>query len=909
MSRRWPIERNCLFATATKVILVIVTSLASCTAALAQSNDSSGSIEVERWLAELSDDSFAARQRAMQKIWRADNLSVELLRRYAATADAETAERINRILMHIEMGITPETDAAVARLVYSFHSADEDEKFSTIYKLRDAGRHKWVMDLLMTVNDLSLRSYLAPNAYDSGAHLASLLMPNGFDAAKLDELDLLMDHAYMWHTHVDDCVIYWRLRGQAELRIRRLTALADGNDATDEQLMRLVWYFRSEGNHAEAIKYAKNLLEARPEVVRRLQLETGDWASLRNGIRDVEENTRATRAKRAMFAYWLGDQSMYQEELSRFPEPAADSPEELKFGRANTLAVLAILTMDRQALNRHFDRMSPGFAMGMLVYLQDYEQAFRLRDAPESFPEIKVWYRRQLRQLRRHINVYQNRDASAALVQAKDLFDFLCFYASARGMMGGTAEAIELYELLGDALKVNGAYFRDWNARVFEDIARLNVGADIWHFYDILEMRDEVQRTADALFPKSYSESLAWYRILEETIPDPAIRFQTIAGLLKGPHATDRVVDLDAWLVLASDYIQRQPEFSQPRLLFQLGNTCQAFGRLDQARDFWLQAGFQGDADAFEHLGDQAFAEQDWRAAKRWFLRSGQFRSRRNPVAVKSAICDFKLGDRKTALATIDQFRLMTMNSYPLLLASDSVQKLGFPDYAGEFGQQYVHGRRFRNNDLYYQYSWLARLLDGQQNQLAALNYAITIYFDLNYLNLSSLGGYQYHANATRQHVATALHLLEKGDTPQAMKIIKRCIEMREVSSTVAETFVTRLDALGRRDLADEIFDLVADKHVSVLKKYPESSLSHNNYAWECIRCHRRLRDALRHAERAVEIAPNDPVYLDTLAEACFCNGELERAIQVSKKCVELDPFNQEVREKARRFANARNER
>ena len=227
-----------------------------------QIDDRSQAVEIEQLLRELGDDSFAARQRAMDKIWRSGNLSIDVLQRYARSADPEAVNRIHRIIRHMEMGITPGTDPEVARLVYSFHSADEDGKSTTLYDLREAGHHKLVMDLLMSVEDTSLQEYLSQNAYESGSQVVSWMMPSGFDVAALPTLDALMDHSWMWQFHIDDCVVYWELRGQAKPRINRLEKLAAKNQATDDQLLRLVWFHRMAGRRTQSLIFARQLSEA-----------------------------------------------------------------------------------------------------------------------------------------------------------------------------------------------------------------------------------------------------------------------------------------------------------------------------------------------------------------------------------------------------------------------------------------------------------------------------------------------------------------------------------------------------------------------------------------------------------------------------------------------------------------------
>ncbi len=53
--------------------------------------------------------------------------------------------------------------------------------------------------------------------------------------------------------------------------------------------------------------------------------------------------------------------------------------------------------------------------------------------------------------------------------------------------------------------------------------------------------------------------------------------------------------------------------------------------------------------------------------------------------------------------------------------------------------------------------------------------------------------------------------------------------------------------------------------------------------------CRRELDAALDHATQATKLAPDNPGFLDTLAEVYFQGGDKDKAIAAIKKSIKLD--------------------
>jgi tetratricopeptide (TPR) repeat protein len=60
----------------------------------------------------------------------------------------------------------------------------------------------------------------------------------------------------------------------------------------------------------------------------------------------------------------------------------------------------------------------------------------------------------------------------------------------------------------------------------------------------------------------------------------------------------------------------------------------------------------------------------------------------------------------------------------------------------------------------------------------------------------------------------------------------------------------------------------------------------------------------MEHATKAVELAPQNGNYLDTLAEVYFRQGDRESAIEYSRRAVQLTPDRDSLSKQLSRFIN-----
>jgi len=116
-------------------------------------------------------------------------------------------------------------------------------------------------------------------------------------------------------------------------------------------------------------------------------------------------------------------------------------------------------------------------------------------------------------------------------------------------------------------------------------------------------------------------------------------------------------------------------------------------------------------------------------------------------------------------------------------------------------------------------------------------------------------------------HRLRAVAAVRAGDFERADREIDLTLAAMPAALQLAVDLVPLLDQAGRQPQADRLFARVSGALSDQLQHYPHSAMLHHEVASLSARCHRRLEEAFRHAQRAVELEPNNTAYQDTLAE------------------------------------------
>lgn len=130
----------------------------------------------------------------------------------------------------------------------------------------------------------------------------------------------------------------------------------------------------------------------------------------------------------------------------------------------------------------------------------------------------------------------------------------------------------------------------------------------------------------------------------------------------------------------------------------------------------------------------------------------------------------------------------------------------------------------------------------------------------------------------------------------QALASFEKVIALEPVTDIEYALFVEAHSALGNVYYDQENYEMAMDFFKKAIDLNPADHSSMNNLAWVYAILNIHLEEGIHLSHRSLRLNPNSPTYLDTLAELYFMSGDVERAVQIIRQAIALDPDQPELR-------------
>ena len=145
------------------------------------------------------------------------------------------------------------------------------------------------------------------------------------------------------------------------------------------------------------------------------------------------------------------------------------------------------------------------------------------------------------------------------------------------------------------------------------------------------------------------------------------------------------------------------------------------------------------------------------------------------------------------------------------------------------------------------------------------------------------------------------LEAIADGDRELADNLFRVAFRCKPHDIDMPIVIVPVAESVFGKELADQWFDLFYQPMLKHLDEFPDDTLIGNNTAWFAASCNRHLVKAQSLASKIALSSP-DPTYLDTLAEVEYRLGNIARAIELSERCLQIEPKGKQHRDQLKRF-------
>jgi Tfp pilus assembly protein PilF len=827
--------------------------------------------QIAEWIKGLQSDSFDEREKASKALWKAGQAAESALRQVLKDGDAEAVRRARDILAKFDWGIYPDTPEAVVGLIAEYRSGTPESQAAIVPKLMDHGSagYSALMKIASMEKEATVRAQIWALVTADLPRLAGTLLAEGQER-RLEEIleQGLTGEGDQPHANY---AAYWMARGKLDEQIRALEKKAAGSTRpSDKTALTLAYVCRARGDLAAARKYAN---EAGHAMLRlSIPIEQEDWEAAREELesQDFVAELAQSAGLRLTLRRLIGDRKGFEADLAKLAKQEYDD-------RSGPLTLPTFLLNGRidDAMAWLKKHGTASEVAGLFAARLRFREALDVADKMPPTPDATVAIR------------------------------FHAYKAGLLARIGERKQASELFEKALAAAKPEEEPVVLEAVIVAEQSAGLKEEA-FSHAARLLS-RAEAKEDAEVLntlFPPSQIETgvQPWWTFLRRKFDqdDAAATLKRLRDLL-GRKLPAR--DVAALLRDLADEAAKLPPEERERWLHCAAESCRAL-RLDDLLEGYLEkwAAAGGDDRAWQRLGDLSAEQKRWtQAAERYKKAWEKDRGQAFPLYLYGQALT-QAGQHKEGQRWIEIAGLMCLGSEQRLAAfAGSLAERGLDDAADQAWKRLDRLALFSSRYRPYLARILAeRALANKDYISAARHYRREVLQELWDSPSDSMEGQLWLAAA--EHRCRARGVAVAGHFEEMRTEIKAVLDMEPGNIELAIDLVPELTKRGRKQEADELFTRIYAVQDAACKEFPQSAWLHNNTAWLAVRCRRDLDAALAHARKGVELDPDDSGHIDTLAEVHFQRGDRDKAIELMKKCIDIDPRSAYFRKQLKRM-------
>ncbi len=866
--------------------------------------------KISEAIAQLGSDTLKVREDATRFLWEAGRAAGPALREAMKSPDAEVAWRARQVLEQLECGIRPDTPEDIQKLARKYRTGDRAAKEAVAAELAGmkGSGYAVLLAILALEKDDDLRRELVNRYIDQLFGTVSEHMLAGDDERAEAMIELALDFSH--DQALDYYPVFFLTHGSLDGKIHQFQVEMEKSPSTCTARA-LAYLQRMGGDSKGALQMAEKSDDA--ALVRSILFELGDWKRLAEmqAKAAVGPDEIAKRKLTGNFQGMFGnnredlENAIHVEQLGflaayqRLAGNAEDASKTLaQIQKSNGKGALIQLAARGLFLNER-----PTEAMALLIQNKQYAQAFDMMS-------VQMRYREAIGVLEKARNEMVGDELFAMELRAARMW---C-------VLGEKEKAAAILAKLGADEKNKASFEKTLYILSLESESGLREQAVNRFIAAFPVFNDEQGAKAllgEMVFRRGLQADHPWRTSHSRTpAPDAAYWWNLFRKKYRSedPRVTmKRVMDLMNQLVAGRELEALVAEAETAAVGLTAVQQAEWFNGI---AEIFLATGNEEAALAYFKKSDKVLPisatstevadilakQKKWKDAVEWYAHAGQEQHHTPSTVWLRGWALEQDGQKEEGQRLMNLAHQISFDPSVRHGLADTMVARGFPDVA--FREYEVITRMGQLTE-----SWSIGFAMEQLTNAAIRKKdfaAATHLYQRRLLNFLHADAYVsnelgliapnfLHSLMGREHLA-------KGRLDEAIQEARKCLDFMPGDTETINAIVPALEKAGRKKDADEMFSGVFDLYDKLCVEYPKSAMLHNNVAWMASRCHRVLDQALAHAQKAVELEPDNAAYLDTLAEVRFQRGEKDAAVDLMKRCIKIDAKNEYFQKQLKRF-------
>ncbi len=830
---------------------------------------------IAEWVRDLADEQFKVREEATRKIWELGDTALPELQQAASGRDPETAYRARELVRKIELHLTPQTDPEVMKLVERYAGSSTDEKQNLIEQMLRKRAWRQILKLFASDTNAELRKRVRGTITEVAVIAARECIVKSDPTTAREYLEMAPADAAGLLALAD----FHRSQGTLDAELARAKTLK-GDRANAWQLA----LYRAAGNIEAARDAATAAGEGRISAAMSVLL--GDpvpWLRMNSASSDgvaIHKPYTELAIKR-----WQG-KKLTATDLEPLVRALTSRSKNDRRVAINSLFLLG----ESQLAEEAFIKSSGIEAFLHFDALERIPEALKALGLDPVKPDYTAWVAERLDS----ISEDEPEDGPRASTQSSDLL-LMASFMDRRGM-NEEFRAAFMKPLIALAEKEEES-FAEFLGLMFGNGVTFTGAPDMAKQVVAAWAGEDADRWSDVLdlaFGEDEEIAVVWDWMGD--LDSKLSLIERFDGLLAiQGKGTDPQNLRDKWLALGWAAIDKAPE---DRRKSQLEKMARVVGmNPDVVSNLKLWDLFPEDERAGFFSGSrisELTISGRWDEAAEFFLRQiervEKLKLDPDPSThACAAACLRKAGRLQEAKVHDEWVEKLALGNDAYKIAVGYQYGDDFTRAAGWFE------RAARQDDPkmggIYTFA-LEELGDRQLEQgrwrLAAALFEVKTQLEAT---VASSGGTMVYKLKLRLQSDLGRALADlKSDRAASLALLENCYQMFPGDCTLADYFFPSLRQEGLTKEHDAWFKTSWERMSEVAKAYPGSSNTLNTTGWLAAKAQRNLDQAEELLEHALAIKPNEPSYLDTMAEIQFGKGDRVKALKWSARAVNFTP-------------------